>query len=297
MKALAFVSITLAFLVQAGTPSPSPTLRDLLRAERPLTSDEIAIVLGASRDAVAGKTLKLSYNPVQPATEVLVGRMGQPRFVRMFSGVEGGTVTPAAPGSAAPGSASPMIQTRWREDRVTIIDYTGRPARPCAGLREGEAPEPVELVIEYTQRSSATTTPTWTVKARKRAEREQGGPAITPVFEMLMGRAAVGTVTSGEHRQIRGRQARAFVAPWITPNARSTGRLPPVKGDPIPNVQGEPRPRAETAPPTQWLWIDTTSLLPLRWEVFGGYPRYLDIGVESFDLQPPDGLDVPDCIS
>jgi hypothetical protein len=286
MKALAVLSITLAFLAQAGAPPP----RELLRAGRALTSDEIAIVLGASRDALAGKTLRVSFSPVRPAMEVLVGRMGQPRTVRMFSGVDGGTVAPAPRGG---GSA--MVQTRWHEDRVTIVDYTGRPARPCAGLAEGEAPEPVELVIEYTQRSSATMAPAWTVKARKRGERELGGPALTPVFEMLLGRAGI---TSGEHRQIRNRQARAFIAPWreISTSEPHAARRP-LRGDPLPNVQGEPRPRTEAEQPIQRLWIDTESLLPLRWEVYGGNGRYLDFGVESFDLQPPAGLDVPDCIS
>jgi hypothetical protein len=272
MKALAVLSITLAFLAQAGAQTPP---RELLRAARPLTGEEIAIVLGASRDALAGKTLRLSFSPVRPATEVVMGRKGQPRRVRSFSGMEGGSVGPVPLGG---GPA--VTSTRWREEHVTIVDYTGRPARRCAGSSEAGSPEQGELVIEYTQRSSSSmsststtpgswtpaTTHGWTVKARKGEERELGGRAISPVFEMLQGGSAV---TSGEHRQIRGRQARAFVAPWGT----------------------------ET-PATQWLWIDTASLRPLRWEVSGGdsHARYLDIGSESFHLRLPAGLDVPDCI-
>jgi hypothetical protein len=290
--ALAGLPLTLAFSTQPGAPSP----RDLLLAERPLTSAEIAAVLGASRDALAGKTLRLSSSPVRPATEVIMGRMGQPRRVRIFSGAEGGTVGPAVPGSGAP-----MNKTRWREDRITIVDYTGRPAVSCGG-----SPAQGEMVIEYTQRRSiqltaagtsarATETepPVWKVSARKRAERELGGAGITPLFEMLQGG---GVVSSAEHREIGSRQARALVAPWNATQRPHPGKPVPVTGDPIPNVQGEPRPRAEVTP-TQWLWIDTASLLPLRWDVSGADASwYVNVGFESFDLEPPAGVDVPECI-
>jgi hypothetical protein len=278
MKSLAVLSITLAFLAQAASPSP----RDLLRAPRPLTAEEIAIVLRASRDALTGKTLRLSSSPVRPGMEVLMGRSGRPRRLRVDSSLEGGSVSPGRPGDA-----SSVRVTRWREDRTTVVDYTGRLARQCGG-----SPEEGEMVIEYTRSNS---TGSWTVHARRRDQRDWGERSMTPALAMLQGGE---TITSGEHRQIGGRRARALVAPWTPPtddrpDHRPAGR-PRLTGDPIPNVAGEPR--AETQRPTQWLWIDTASLLPLRWELSGRSFSYADFGFEPIDLRPPAGLDLPECI-
>ena len=51
---------------------------------------------------------------------------------------------------------------------------------------------------------------------------------------------------------------------------------------------------------TQTLWIDTRTLLPLRWEVTKPEPARVIMAqrfiYESFDLRPPAGIDAPGCI-
>jgi len=61
-------------------------------------------------------------------------------------------------------------------------------------------------------------------------------------------------------------------------------------GDPPPNESGREA--------TQRLWIDTASLLPVRWEVSEGgtLTNHLDFEFESIDLRPPAGLVAPECI-
>jgi len=62
----------------------------------------------------------------------------------------------------------------------------------------------------------------------------------------------------------------------------------------MPNVAVDPAPRDAT----QSLWIDTSSLLPLRWELFkrGKPTSGFDMTYESIDLRPPAGVDAPACI-
>src|SRR6185295_3463245 len=159
------------------------------------------------------------------------------------------------------------------DDLINLIDYTGRPARRCDG-----SVEPGELVIEYEHRRS---TNAWTAKARARTLMEVGAP----IFDALSG---VTRVESGERKQIGGRWARAFRAPWTLPS----GAQP---GGPLP------------AGATQTLWIDVESLLPLRWGVSlpaapeHGTPPIPDYGLSftydaSIDVRPPDGVAPPDCI-
>ncbi len=268
IRSVALPAVVLALLAQARNPSP----RELLEVARPLTSIELATVLGASQQALTAKTLRLSSVRGGQGVEVLMGPGGQPKIIRITSSVEGGTVS-----GIRPGSVSGVTRTQWREDVITIVDYTGRPALLCDGsLGQGE------LVIEYTRRSVA---PGWTVAARQRGAREAGGPGLTPVFEMLQG---AGPVTSGERRQIGGgRWARAFLSPW-TPLADRHVTPAFLAGDPTPNVVGDPRPQEATHAATQRLWIDTASLLPVRWEVSerGALTHHLDFAYESIDLRP-----------
>jgi hypothetical protein len=69
---------------------------------------------------------------------------------------------------------------------------------------------------------------------------------------------------------------------------------PMIIGDPIPNVRGDRAPIESL----QSLWIDTESLLPLRWEVNrrGERTHGLDFTYVPIDLQPPAGVQPPDCI-
>lgn len=63
--------------------------------------------------------------------------------------------------------------------------------------------------------------------------------------------------------------------------------------DPIPNVVGEPMPNAAV----QTLWIDTKSLLPLRWRRLTVTVVYAhDFTYRPINLRVPGGIRAPDCI-
>jgi hypothetical protein len=143
------------------------------------------------------------------------------------------------------------------------------------------------LVIEYT-RSSATAG--WTAMARQCDAGDFRESGIAPVFEMLRGARPV---TSIERRQFGYRRARAFVSPWAPPPDRGV-ETPILTGDPLPNVAGIPLP----GDVIQTLWIDTESLLPLRWEVNKRGERIdgFDFSYARIDLRPPAGIDAPECI-
>jgi hypothetical protein len=271
-------AIVLVLVAQAVTPSP----RNVLTADRALTPAEIVAVLNASRQAIAGRTLRMSYGTSGTGPEVLMTAAGRPRLMRMSGGVMGGTVSGMVGGVVSSGSnAPPPTHTEWREDRTTIIDYTGRAARRCDGSAVAG-----ELVIEYEHRSLINA---WITTAHAETN-ETGVAPWTHMFRMLSGATPV---TSGERKQIGGRWARAFVAPWTPSLAATAGPSQHVEltGDPLPNVAGDPVPRVMT----QTLWIDTESLLPVRWETTDrGYDLVLTY--EPIDIQPPAGVPPPDCI-
>jgi hypothetical protein len=238
-----------------------------------LTALEVAIVLDATRQALAGKTLRLSSTGTAGGPEVLMGPDGQPKVRRFHGTVIAGFVG----GITADGSPSAPSRT-WREDITTITDYTGRPARDCNGSGVHG-----ELVIEYELRSS---THAWTVHARRRDARDRVG--IGSAVEMLRGGAAV---TSRQRSQLDEPRRREFVAAWTPPNFSAD--VPRI-GDPTPNVVG-------VAPPNEFiqsLWIDTESLLPRRWEASkgGDVTDGFDVIYEVIDLRPPAGVAAPECI-
>lgn len=288
MKTLIRVAVSLALILRV-LPAVSRTSQDvsasaraLLNAERPLMAAEIAKVLRAAQHAIAGKTFRLSVVTGGAGSEFLMGSGGRLRMVRMSGGIEGGIVGGVAACASPPCPASaPPVQTEWRDYVTTVIEFTGRPARRCNG-----AAEPGELVVEYEHYQS---TNSWIVSAR--AKTPPGlGPGYTPVFDLLRGATPL---VSGERRQIGNRLARAFFAPWTPPDDRG---LVEVTGDPLPNV-----PKIVSRVPrdeTQTLWIDTESLLPLRWEATR--PDTHDYGFaftyETIDLQPPAGVRPPDCV-
>lgn len=264
-----------ALLAQSSNPFP----RDLLAAARPLTNTEIEIVLSASRKALTAKTFRLASIHGHQRPEVLMGRAGQPKTIRWAGAVEGGTVGGVLRGD---GTSTRPVETYWRREFITIIDYTGRPARRC-----GESAEQGELVVEYELDAS---TKEWTTTARQRDAHDFGGLGIAPIFEILQGR---GPIASGERRRIGGRWARAFTSSWAPP-APSFAEPPLLIGDPSPNVVGEPAP----SDAVQSLWIDTESLLPLRWEASnrGSLAHGYDFRYQAIDLRPPAGVDAPECI-
>lgn len=117
--------------------------------------------------------------------------------------------------------------------------------------------------------------------ARTRRDSEVNGSA----FEMLAGRTPA---ASGERRDVRGRPARAFVAPFALPEG-ATGGPPP-----------------GTA---QALWVDVVTLLPVQWTLtLPSMPELQGRGLPEFgvaftypdpssvDLQPPAGVEAPSCI-
>lgn len=206
-------------------------------------------------------------------------RDGKPRRVRWSFAEIGGVVGGVVAGSGE--SSRPATTTTSRKNVVIISDYTGRSARNCrTSIDDGE------LVIEYRFDSS---NPVWTATTRRRAPRDFGGPAIAPIFDMLQG---VGVITSGELEQIDGKPARALVSPW-TP-LRSSEEPPALIGDPIPNLRGE----AVPGEAVQRLWIDRSTVLPVRWEVTdGGATRPgFHFNYSSADIPLPSGVRGRDCV-
>jgi hypothetical protein len=297
-------TVTLAAAVLAVIASPllavrvDPAARELMNRARPLTSAEIATVLDASRQALAAKTFRLSAGNGERGMEVMMGAGGWPRRIRSIYGLLGGTV-----GGTVRGTATAPRTTSWREDFITIVDYTGRPARRCDGSVEDG-----EMAIEFTFRQS---TREWTTTARRRGDRESAGPGpgFMPMFEML--RDEVPLTSDERRRDADGhRSLRAFVAQWTPPADRREPSSPQpqqIIGDPMPNVTGESASSGdrERGPEqqlrTQRLWIDTVSLLPRRWEVFdpdragkGGYG--FDFVYERLELRLPANVTPPACI-
>jgi hypothetical protein len=198
-----------------------------------------------------------------------MGENGRPRFMRMMSG---GSVSWSVSSNSNGITSTTRSQPGERVDLITFIDYTGTPARSCSGAAlDGE------LVVEYEKRS---TDDRWTAKTRTRTAME----VAAPVFDMLAG---VTASESGGRRQIGDRAARGLVAPWKLPPAVQTSDPP----------QGL----------VQTLWLDTESLLPLRFSIAvpanpaSGTPAIPDYGLSfiydsTLDLKPPEVTSIPDCV-
>jgi hypothetical protein len=295
VKSIVLLVVGWTLFLQAAGTSPQLSPRELLNARRPLTDAEIASVLHASRGALAGKTFRLYSGGVASGPEVLMRGDGELARFRTTYGMIGGVVPASGPSS------------RWEEETTKIVDYTNRPARQCDATT-GSGSATSELVIEYThsRRTPSPYPPGWSVAARRRIEREAGMPGFIPVFEMLRGIGGAGSsLTSdddGQRQRIGDRWARGFVARFVSlhPERRHSPSSARRIGDPEPNVAGEPPPRPEPNP-IQTLWIDTESLLPLRWEVtdHGRREQGFDFIFEPIDIRLPTNLGdaaVPDCI-
>lgn len=308
MKSIAFAFAGSILCLQAASPPRTLSPRELLEARRQLTAVEIARVFAASREALAGKTVRMQPAGVTPGPELRMrggGRLA--RFRTSYSSVNG--VVP---------SSGPA--TRWTEEVRMIVDYTGRPARACEGSpasaesgASGAAASAAgtgELVIEYTwrRRSNQSAPPAgWGVSARRGGEREAGMPGLVPLFDTLRG---ITSLDGPDQRQAFGkRSGRGFTAPFVSihderpehPERQLLPSTPRQIGDPEPNVAGVPPPRPEPKKPLQTLWIDTASLLPLRWEVTdqGRRLHLFDFIYEPLDIRIPKQLAngaPPDCI-
>lgn len=239
--------------------------KEVVKTDRPLLPAEIAIVLASAREAVAFRTVRLSFAPDGPGPDIVFGPGGSRRMLRTTSGTTGGIVN--SDGSRA----------TWQTMVETIVDYTGRPARTCDGT-EGRG----QLVVEYTNTNGAG----WKARARSETDHE----IAAPILDMLSGAL---TVESGELRTFGDRRARAIVAAW--PGSSGAPMRERVTGDPLPNVAGPP----ESPRGSQTLWIDVETHLPIRWTVsVPGAPPYSLIFTYDTSPEPriPDGLAAPDCV-
>jgi len=262
--------VLVAYVMATSPAAPSqalyPPARDILNTERSLQPAEIAAVLAAVREAVSGRTFRLSFVANGPGPDVLMGANGRPRFVRAISGYD---YRSGAVGADGNGNGTQSQQT-GHVDVITFTEYTGRSASKCDGT-----PLDDELVIEYEHKS---TDDGWTVRARTRTPFEFGAT----VFDMLAG---ITPVESGDRRSLDGRIGRALVAPWKLP-AGTQGGAP--------------------AGARQSIWIDTVSLLPLRWTLSMPVtperkPAIPDYGLSftydaSLVLRPPEATLATDCI-
>jgi hypothetical protein len=241
----------------------NPSARDVIVLTRPLTGAEVASVLEASRQAVAGRVLHLAYQPDGPGPDFLMRADGRPRYMKSTSGREFVSSSASSDGTVRTESGQMNVSS--------FTHYTGTAARGCDGtLRTGE------LIIEF-----ENTGHRWKATARTRRGSEVNGSA----FEMLAGGTSA---ASGERRDVRGRPARAFVAPFVLPEG-ATGGPPPGT--------------------VQALWVDVGTLLPVQWTLtlppmpefpghglpeFGVAFTYPD--ASSVDLRPPTGVEAPQCI-
>jgi hypothetical protein len=95
-----------------------------------------------------------------------------------------------------------------------------------------------------------------------------------------------GSLSIGAFRVIGNRTARAIVSRLVLSDAGDV----PITGDPAPNP-------AEFVH-AQSLWIDATSLLPVRWEVSQRQATIVAVDFEyvQLALSRPAGVNVPTCI-
>jgi len=206
----------------AGGQTLNPPARAVITQSRSLTAPEVAQILAAARDAIAGRTFALSYQPGGPGPEVLMASNGRPRFVRTVSGYTSW--------SGASGSGTSTTTREFHANVREVTEFTGRPARRCNGTAaEGE------LVIEYRNENEQG----WTAKARTRTTME----FAASVFDMLTGVVAV---EDGAVNTIGDRQARAFVAPWKPPAGSQPG------GPRVPNLTQSLWIDVETLLPLRW---------------------------------------------
>jgi hypothetical protein len=154
------------------------------------------------------------------------------------------------------------------------------------------------LVVEYSNDGSG-----WVAMARTRVY----AASPTPLDDFLAGAIPA---NRNQLQMIGARRTRMFVAPW-TPLVTAEASLNPPYGPEYRSDDGgrtwTKTPPASASRLTQSLWIDTASLLPVRWAVmFAGDPEHgipakphtvLSIAYhERIDLRPPPGTTPPACV-
>jgi hypothetical protein len=268
-----FSSVAVVFVVACATAiaqSTTPAARTIIVAGRPLTPPEVITVLTAVRREVAGKIARLAYAPTGPGPLVRMRSDGRPTLIRAESGYDFGRGSTSSAGNGA----TVHTQESGHVDVVKVTHYTGEPARKCDGKDLG-----AELVIEYEHKSTDNR---WTATARTRTDHE----LLMPIFDMLSGETPT---ESGAVARIDNRTARAFTAPWTLPSGARAADA---------ELQARMR---------QSLWIDTTTLLPVRWSIAvpadsqRGIPAIPDYGMSfnyeaADDIRPPEGVPAPVCV-
>jgi hypothetical protein len=279
--------ISLASILAVSAASAQgcgPSVRIMVNAPRPLTLAEDARVLRAVRAAIAGKRGRLISAADEAAgragMEFAVGPDGRLWFLRSSGRIMGGIV-----GSDGTG-------TTFTREYVTITHLSGRPARGCDGT-----PRPGQLIVTYRNEGDG-----WFATARTQVY----AASPTPLDDFLAGNLHV---DSGELQMIGDRPARVFVAPW-TMAARTAEEAakqgPEYRSDDGGRTWTKPSP-ADTPQLAQSLWVDTESLLPVRWALTSVAdperhvpPKPYNVLTVRYDkainIQPPRGVTPPDCV-
>jgi hypothetical protein len=236
----------------------------LIRESRHLVAAEVVQVLEGSRQAIAGKALRLAESPGQTAPEMIMGTNGRPRVLSETSGFEGSSWN----GRGSP--TTPLERTNVHV--IHITEYTGRVARRCDG-RVGAG----ELVVDYEHR---TPPDQWYINARTRSQYDFAAPA----FDILAG---VTPVESGEIRTIDGHTARAFVGPWHAP--RDAIYVPSIPRSAAQSLWID----VESLLPVRW-----SIAIPTGPGIGGATtPNSLAfLYDDSLDIHTPEGVTAPDCV-
>jgi hypothetical protein len=270
-KHFSSVAVLLAVACAAAiAQSTTSAARTIIVAGRTLTPPEIVTVLTAVRREVSGKIARLAYGRTGPGPLVRMGSDGRPTLMRAESGYDYGRGSTSSVGDGA----TVQTQESGHVDVVMVTHYRREPAKKCDGTELG-----AELVIEYEHKSTDNR---WTASARARNDHE----LLLPIFNMLSGET---TMESGAIARIDNRTTRAFTAPWTLPSGARAAD---------PALQARAR---------QSLWIDTTTLLPVRWSIAvpadpgRGIPAIPDYGMSfnydvTDDVRPPDGIAAPVCV-
>ena len=254
---LTLLALAASLLLQVGSPSP----RAVLDLPRPLTGAEVSRVVDGIRQALAGKTFRL-LDKLRGGPEILMGRDGHPRLVRVMGRGESVAGITSETGTMRVFALPDVI--------VSVYEYSRAPTRYCGGGSAASG-----MVIEYVLN---LTTNVGDVTAREPGPRDLD---VARPLEMLKTPA---TLASGGNRLVGKRNARALISPLQIPD------------DVI--LTGDPAPNPADFVPIQSLWIDTDSILPLRWEVHRrqAMVHAIDFVYDRFELERPDGFDVPTCI-
>ena len=268
----------------AGAQGCGPSVRVMVNVPRPLTPVEDAQVLRAARLAIAGKRGRLISAADEAAgragMEFAVGPDGRLRFLRSSGGIMGGIV------------GSDGTNTTFTREVVTITHLTGRPAHGCDGT-----PRPGQLIVMYRNVGDG-----WFATARTQVY----AASPTPLDDFLAGDLRV---DSSELQMIGDRPARVFAAPW-TMAARTAEEAakqgPEYRSDDGGRTWTKPSP-ADTPQLAQSLWVDTESLLPVRWALTSVADPERRVPAKPYNvltvrydkasnIQPPPDATPPDCV-